>query len=53
MDLDIIESPPYVELGKVFHSLEFVNDFSDEREWVSVFDSKLIELPIVLDRVES
>src|ERR1700731_4274232 len=50
--LDIIESPLDIQLCEISESPESVEDFSDEREWVSLFLRDLVECLVVNDRPE-
>jgi hypothetical protein len=48
-DTDVVVSPSYVEFGEQFLSGEVVDQFSDERKWVFIGDSPLVQSSIVLD----
>jgi len=52
LDVNIIRSPTYVQLGEVLHTLEFCNKLGDQREWIFVFDYKYIEVSITLHQVK-
>jgi len=49
LDAYIIEAPTDVEFCEVLGSVELRDEFGDERERVSVFDSYGIQRAIVLD----
>ena len=49
---DIVESPPDIQLHEISESLESIEDFSDEREWVGLFLHDFVECLIVNDRLE-
>jgi hypothetical protein len=48
LDPYVVISPPYVYLGKVLGSFEFVEEVGDSRKWVSVSDGILVKLSVVL-----
>jgi hypothetical protein len=52
LDVDIIVSPLYIELGEVSHTLESIDEIVDEGEGVLIFLHDSIECLIVLDEVE-
>ncbi len=47
-DSDVVVPPTNVKLREVLGSTKFVNELRDEREWVTVFDHHLVELPKIL-----
>src|SRR5713101_4317253 len=48
LDLNIVVSPLYIELGKDLCILQFINDIRNEGEWVLILDGDGIELSVVL-----
>ena len=49
---NIIETPTYVQLGEVLHTLEFLYQLRDEQEGVLIFHHDHIEGSVVLDKPE-
>ncbi len=52
-DSDVVVSPTNVKLHEVLGTAKFVNEFRDQWQWVSILNSHLIELAVVLYRSES
>ena len=52
-DVNVVVPPSYIYLREVFCSFQFIDEGGDEWEWVCVFDSMLIEIPVILAGVEA
>ena len=52
LNLDVIVPPSYIYLGEVLSSFQLVDESQDEGERIGVLNCVLIEVPIVLARVE-
>ena len=48
----VIVPPPYIQFGEVPGTVELIDQFGDERKWVLVLDSHLIQLSIILYQAE-
>ena len=49
---DVVIAPTNITLGEILGPLKTADDISYKRERVSVFDCKLIQLAIVLDKTK-
>ena len=52
LDVDIVIFPLNIKLGEVFCVLEFVDEVRDERKRIAILDSVLIQIVIILARME-
>jgi hypothetical protein len=50
--MDIVVYPAYIELGKVSHAFESINEVIDEGERISIFSHDSVECLVVLDKAE-
>ena len=49
---DVIKSSPDIQLREILESPEPIKDFSDEREWVSLFLHDFVECFVINNRAE-
>ena len=52
LDMDIVVSPSNVKLGEIFCTIEFVDKVRDEGKGIGISDGMLIQVVVVLARVE-
>ena len=50
MDVNIVVTPSNIELGVVSSTLQTIDEFRNERQWVSVQDRHSVQFSIVLHR---
>jgi hypothetical protein len=50
LNANVVETPLYVELGKVFSILQEIDHFQDKWERITILNSMFVQLPIVLHR---
>ena len=51
-DADIVVSPSNIKLGEVFCILGFIDKVRDERKRIDVLDGMLIQVVVILARME-